>query len=71
MTLQTYYAQLIDGTTIVMVEDYYMPANQSLVRRYKSAQPDDILTIGDPTNGYAYVPKRNILCIYTGEVTNG
>lgn len=68
MTIQTYYIQLTDGRTVKMAENYYLPTNQRLVNRYRNADADDILTIGDQTNGFTYVPKRNILYIYTGDV---
>lgn len=68
MTIQIYYIQLTDGRTVEMAEDYYLPAPQRLVNRYKAAQADDILTIGDQVNGFTYVPKSNILYIFTGDV---
>ncbi len=68
MSYQMYMLHLIDGSTIQMVEDYDLPAEKGIVGKFSKAAPDEIFTVGDPLLGFAYIPKRSIVYLETGDV---
>lgn len=71
MCIQMYLVHLLDGTVIQVAEDYDLPAAEGLLGKYKIAGPDELLVFGDPISGFAYVPKKNIVFISTGDVIAG
>lgn len=64
MRIQEYFIHLVNGDHIKIGEDYDIPYEKKLVRKFISAKPEDTLTIGDEIMGYFYVPKCNILFIH-------
>lgn len=71
MCYQMYLLHLLDGSVIEVSEDYDLPMEKGLIGRYKSAEPNEILELGDPIVGFAYVPKSSIVYISTGDVKEG
>ena len=45
-----------------------MPAEKGIVGKFSKAAPDEIFTVGDPLLGFAYIPKRSIVYLETGDV---
>lgn len=68
MSYQIYVLHLTDGSAIQMVEDYDLPVEKGIVGRFTKAAPDEILTVGDPLLGFAYIPKSSIVYLETGDV---
>lgn len=71
MYYQIYLLHLLDGTVIDVAEDYKLPMEKGLIGRFRSAEPHEILEIGDRQVGFAYVPKSSIVYISTGNVKKG
>lgn len=71
MSIQMYLVHLLDGTVIQVAEDYDLPAAKGLLGKYEKAAPDELLVFGDPISGFAYVPKKSIVFISTGDVIAG
>ena len=65
---QIYVLHLTDGSAVQMVEDYDLPVEKGIVGRFTKAAPDEILTVGDPLLGFAYIPKSSIVYLETGDV---
>lgn len=68
MSYQIYVLHLTDGSAVQMVEDYDLPVEKGIVGRFTKAAPDEILTVGDPLLGFAYIPKSSIVYLETGDV---
>ena len=68
MSYQIYVLHLTDGSAVQMVEDYDLPVEKGIVGRFTKAAPDEILTVGDPLLGFAYIPKSSIVYLETGNV---
>ena len=68
MFKEEYFIHLVNGDHIKIGEDYDIPYEKKLVRKFISAKPKDTLTIGDEIMGYFYIPKCNILFIASGEL---
>lgn len=66
--VQDYHLHLVDGTIIEASEEYYKPVHQRLIAKFDACNPDGLITVGDQTLGYTYIPKRNILYINTAAV---
>lgn len=68
MYYQVYLLHLLDGTVIDVEEEYDLPMEKGLIGHFRSAEPNEILEIGDRQVGFAYVPKSSIVYISTGKV---
>lgn len=68
MSYQIYVLHLTDRSIVQMVEDYDLPVEKGIVGRFTKAAPDEILTVGDPLLGFAYIPKSSIVYLETGDV---
>lgn len=68
MFYQMYYIHLLNGDVIETAEDYDLPASQGLVGTFERMKETDYLTVSDILAGSAYIPKRSILYINTGDV---
>ena len=68
MSYQIYVLHLTDGSAVQMVEDYDLPVEKGIVGRFTKAAPDEILTVGDPLLGFAYIPKSSIVYLETDDV---
>ena len=71
MFYQLYNIHLLNGEVIQSSEDYDLPAEKGLVGKFKRMNKTDILTVHDLLLGSAYIPKRSILYIATGDVVEG
>ena len=65
---QSYHIHLLDGEVIGVSEAYDLPAEKGLVGKFGKADDNEIFEIGDAISGFAYIPKRSILFISTGDV---
>ena len=65
MYIRDYCIHLINGEHIVLPGETNIPENRTIPGKFKAAQPDDVLTFGDPDIGLFYIPKKNILFIRT------
>ena len=65
MYTQDYCIHLINGETIIVTGECNVPIEKTVPGKFKSAQPDDVITFGDPDIGYFYIPKKNILFVRT------
>ena len=68
MYYQNYYIHLLNGEVIGASEAYDLPAEKGLVGKFGKADDNEIFEIGDAISGFAYIPKRSILFISTGDV---
>ena len=68
---QIYRIHLLNGEVIEASEAYDLPAEKGLVEKFGKADDNEIFEIGDAISGFAYVPKRSILFIETGDVKEG
>lgn len=71
MFYQIYNIHLLNGEVIQSSEDYDLPAEKGLVGMFKRMKETDILTVNDLLWGSAYIPKRSIVFIATGDVVEG
>ena len=69
MFYQLYNIHLLNGEVIQSAEDYDLPAEKGLVGMFERMKETDILTVNDLLLGSAYIPKRSIVYIATGDVT--
>lgn len=65
---QNYNIHLLNGEVIGASEVYDLPAEKGLVGKFGKADDNEIFEIGDAISGFAYIPKRSILFISTGDV---
>ena len=65
---QSYHIHLLNGEVIETSEAYDLPVEKGLVGRFGKADDNEIFEIGDAISGFAYIPKRSILFISTGDV---
>ena len=65
---QIYHIHLLNGEIIEASEAYDLPAEKGLVGNFGKADDNEIFEIGDAFSGFAYIPKRSILFIATGDV---
>ena len=63
MEQQVYLLHLIDGSVVKAYEDADTPKDIGFIGEYISAHPNRVFKVGDPENGFVYVPKRNIVCV--------
>ena len=68
---QIYHIHLLNGEVVEASEAYDLPAEKGLVGRFEKADDNEIFEIGDSISGFAYIPKRSILFLSTGEVREG
>ncbi len=68
---QNYDIHLLNGEVIGASEAYDLPAEKGLVGKFEKADDNEIFEIGDAISGFAYIPKRSILFISTGDVREG
>ena len=68
MFYQLYHIHLINGDVIQTAEHYDLPASKGLVGTFERMKETDYLTVKDILLGSAYIPKRSILYITTGDV---
>ena len=66
MSYQKYRIHLVGGEIIRCAEEYKEQASENLINRFRTAELDDLITVGDEYTGYAHIPKRNILYISEG-----
>ena len=66
MQYQKYRIHLVGGEIIRCAEECESQEKDNLVERFRKAELDDLITIGDEYTGYAHIPKRNILYISEG-----
>lgn len=71
MFYQLYNIHLLNGEVIQSAEDYDLPAEKGLVGMFERMKETDILTVNDLLLGSAYIPKRSIVFIATGDVVEG
>ncbi len=71
MFYQIYNIHLLNGEVIQSSEDYDLPAEKGLVGMFERMKETDILTVNDLLLGSAYIPKRSIVYIATGDVVEG
>ena len=69
MFYQLYNIHLLNGEVVQSAEDYDLPAEKGLVGIFERMKETDILTVNDL--GSAYIPKRSIVYIATGDVVEG
>ena len=65
MLIRDYCIHMINGEHIVLPGEINIPADKTIPGKFKAAQPDDVITFGDPDIGFFYIPKKNILFIRT------
>lgn len=65
---QIYKIKLLNGEVIESAEDYDLPVSKGLVGTFERMKETDILTVNDILLGSAYIPKKSILYIATGDV---
>ena len=68
MAYQIYLLHLLDGTVVKAYEEYGTPTEDGFIGDFICAGPDRVFEVGNPDEGFIYVPKRNILYVSTGEV---
>lgn len=68
---QNYYIHLLNGEVVEASEAYDLPVEKGLVGKFGKADDNEIFEIGDAISGFAYIPKRSILFITTGDVREG
>ena len=68
MFYQLYNIHLLNGEVVQSAEDYDLPAEKGLVGIFERMKETDILTVNDLLLGSAYIPKRSIVYIATGDV---
>lgn len=68
MAYQLYNIHLLNGDVIETAEDYDLPASKGLIGTFERMKETDYLTVNDILLGSAYIPKRSILYISTGDV---
>ena len=66
--LQEYLVHLLDGTVVRVSEDYDLPVEQSLITKIRKAKSTDVFSIGNPFDGYKYIPRSSILYVETSDV---
>lgn len=71
MFYQLYNIHLLNGEVVQSAEDYDLPAEKGLVGIFERMKETDILTVNDLLLGSAYIPKRSIVYIATGDVVEG
>ncbi len=70
-SIQVYDVHLVDGSVLHEFEPFDYVGARSIESRYKKANDNEIITIGNAWDGTAFVAKRNILFICTGDVIAG
>lgn len=74
--LQEYHIHLLDGTVVRFSEDDDLPVEKRLITKIRKAKPTDVFSIGNPFDGYKYIPRssrnfvrsmRNILSRFSGK----
>jgi len=70
MFIQYYDIHLINGDILHVGEDYELHGEKALVTQYRKAADDDVFQIGDAVMGFAYLPKKSIAYITTGNVAH-
>ena len=71
MFYQIYNIHLLNGEAIQASEPYDLPTNKGLVGMFKRMEENDILTVNDLLLGSAYIPRKSILYLATGDVVEG
>lgn len=71
MFYQIYNIHLLNGEVIQVSEPYDLPTNKGLVGMFKRMEENDILTVNDLLLGSAYIPRKSILYLATGDVVEG
>ena len=66
--LQEYHIHLLDGTVVrfSVVDD--LPVGKRLITKIRKAKPTDVFSIGNPFDGYKYIPRSRILYAETGDI---
>ena len=65
---QNYVIHLLNGETVTCSEEYDLPFEKGFIEKIKKADDDTVFTITDLLAGSAYIPKKSILYIHTGDV---
>ena len=68
MFYQIYKIHLIDGNCIDYWEDYDLPWDKGLISKFEKADDNEMFTIRTFLTNRAYIPKKSIVCITTGDV---
>lgn len=63
-----YGIHLIDGTVFEVLEDISSPAKMTLPEEIAAHKDEDLLCLGDPFNGFNFIPRRSILYVSRTEV---
>ena len=71
MFYQIYSIHLLNGEAIQASEPYDLSTNKGLVGMFKRMEENDILTVNDLLLGPAYIPRKSILYLATGDVVEG
>ena len=66
--LQEYHIHLLDGTVVRFSEDDDLPVEKRLLTKIRKAKPTDVFSIGNPFDGYKYIPRSSILYAETGDI---
>ena len=67
-TFQKYNLHLINGDVIVVEEDYFLPWEKGLIKKFENASEDTLFPIINLFGENYYVPKKSIVYISTGAV---
>ena len=65
---QVYHIHLLNGEVVEASEFYDLPSKKGLIEKFSKAADNEIFEIGDGLSGFAYIPRRSILFISTGDV---
>ena len=71
MFCSIYNIHLLNGEVIQASEPYDLSTNKGLVGMFKRMEENDILTVNDLLLGPAYIPRKSILYLATGDVVEG
>lgn len=71
MLYQICNIHLLNGEVIQVSEPYDLPTNKGLVGMFKRMEENDILTVNELLLGSAYIPRKSILYLATGDVVEG
>ncbi len=67
---QNYILHLIDGKSCETYEPYDLPMNKGLIASYRSLKDNDMIEVlSGILDERVYIPKKSIVAISTGDVT--
>lgn len=71
VVVQEYIIHLSNGMIVIVPEEYDKPFKDGVIAEYEKADDNHLFTFGNGIDGLVYVLKKNIVCIETGNVTEG